>query len=143
MKSVITKESILKRVLVDASGCLLWTGPCTRHGYGQVWMYGKHQAIHRLFWETMNNATIPDGMVIDHLCRTRNCVNIHHMEVVTPAENTLRGNSYAAQNKRKTHCKRGHEFTEANTRLNGKGHRWCRKCTHDYDKARRSLLKED
>jgi hypothetical protein len=34
---------------------------------------------------------IPDGLVIDHLCRVHNCVNPEHLEPVTPAENTRRG----------------------------------------------------
>ena len=33
---------------------------------------------------------IPEGMTLDHLCRTRNCVNPAHMEVVTLAENNRR-----------------------------------------------------
>ena len=39
----------------------------------------------------MANGPIPAGMVIDHLCRNRNCVRPDHLEVVTPAQNTRRG----------------------------------------------------
>jgi len=33
----------------------------------------------------------PAGMVIDHLCRNRRCVNVDHLELVTVTENTRRG----------------------------------------------------
>lgn len=36
---------------------------------------------------------IPPGLEIDHLCRNRKCVNPQHMEPVTRATNTRRGNS--------------------------------------------------
>ena len=31
------------------------------------------------------------GIVVDHLCRNRECINIKHLEAVTIAENTRRG----------------------------------------------------
>lgn len=41
------------------------------------------------------------------------------------------------QNSRKTHCKYGHEFTEANTRMRPTGGRSCRSCDRDRDAGRR------
>jgi hypothetical protein len=34
---------------------------------------------------------IPDGLVLDHLCRNKKCVNPDHLEPVTNAENLRRG----------------------------------------------------
>lgn len=45
---------------------------------------------HRLIY-TMLIGEIPEGMVLDHLCRNRRCVNPHHLEPVTVKENTHRG----------------------------------------------------
>ena len=40
----------------------------------------------------MTDGSIGDGLVIDHLCRNPRCVNPDHLEPVTTAVNTLRGN---------------------------------------------------
>lgn len=40
------------------------------------------------------------------------------------------------RNKAKTHCKRGHEFAPENTRLDGKGRRYCRTCQRESDASR-------
>jgi hypothetical protein len=66
-------------------------------------------------------------MQLDHLCRVRGCVNPDHLEVVTGATNTLRGISSPAINARKTHCRRGHEFTPENTYID-RGSRRCKAC---------------
>ncbi len=72
------------------SGCFLWIGRLDRYGYGKKWHLGKSRSAYRLFYES-ENGKIPDGMTVDHLCRTRSCVNVKHLEVVTMRENTLRG----------------------------------------------------
>lgn len=67
--------------------CWVWQGSVNNRGYGRV---GKDLA-HRRFY-TKKHGEIADGMVVDHLCRTRRCVNPDHMEIVTVAENNRRGN---------------------------------------------------
>lgn len=57
---------------------------------------------HRFAYERFVG-TIPAGLQIDHLCRTRLCVNPAHLEPVTNRENVLRG--LAAT---RTHCAKGH-----------------------------------
>ena len=65
-------------------GCWLWTAALS-HGYGR---FGKGGAAHRLAWED-RNGPIPEGLVLDHLCRVPRCVNPEHLEPVTHRENTL------------------------------------------------------
>lgn len=108
------------------TGCWLWQGPAMGNGYGVFNVGHKHFSAHRFAYESLKGP-IPEGLTIDHLCRNRACVNPDHMEPVTNVVNVMRGISLAAQNARKTHCKRGHEFTAENTLVSG-GRRQCRAC---------------
>lgn len=106
-------EAIWSRV--DRSGgpaaCWTWGGRITARGYSVVSFQDKEQKVHRFTYEALVGP-IPKGLVLDHLCRNRACVNPAHMEPVTDRENILRGVSFAAINARKTHCKRGHLLQE-------------------------------
>lgn len=113
------------------NGCWQWLAGKTSAGYG-VFYVEKHPVYsHRLAW-TLANGEVPAGMVIDHLCRNRACCNVSHMEAVSRGENVLRGIGVSAFHKTKTHCKNGHEFTTANTRLARHGkNRQCKQCERD------------
>ena len=73
--------------------CWLWTGALDKYGYGYVsWRQSgkkRHFIAHRLIYEELVGP-IPDGLVIDHLCRVRHCVNPNHLEPVTQDENLRR-----------------------------------------------------
>lgn len=43
--------------------------------------------VHRASW-VHTNGPIPDGMVVDHMCRNRRCVNPEHLRLLTLARNT-------------------------------------------------------
>ena len=113
--------------------CWLWTGTLLPAGYGQFGTRDKkHLLAHRFSYE-LHVGPIPDGLVIDHLCRTRACVNPAHLEAVSQLENNLRGHGWVAINTRKTHCKHGHLFDEANTRWTKDGReRVCRTCAREW-----------
>lgn len=66
--------------------CLIWTGAMNR-GYGRIKVDGRDVKAHRYAWERVNGP-IPDGMVIDHKCWNTACVNVGHLRVATPSENT-------------------------------------------------------
>ena len=107
----------------DADGCWPWIGALTSGGYGSVGLGGSVVQAHRVVYRLLVGP-IPDGLQLDHLCRVRNCVNPDHLEPVTPQENMLRAKAAT----RRTHCKRGHEYTPENTYRADDGWRACRAC---------------
>jgi hypothetical protein len=116
----------------DWDGCWLWTDKPHTHGYGRFHVSrGNRIMAHRLAYELLVGP-IPDGFVIDHLCRVRLCVNPTHLEPVTQKENTRRGLAHELNKinhqTAKTHCPRGHAYDEANTYVDPDGARRCRAC---------------
>ena len=117
------------------SGCWLWTACRQASGYGKYGIGNKVFYAHRLAYEDANGP-IPDGLEIDHLCRTPACVNPEHLEAVTHRENLLRGDGFAGAQARQTHCKRGHAFDAENTSVDKLGERACRTCIRAGDRRR-------
>lgn len=91
------------------TGCWFWYGELDQKGYGRTCNNGKFVSAHRASY-MRHVGPIPDGMQLDHLCRQPSCVNPGHLEPVSLRENVLRGVGISAQNRRLTHCRRGHEF---------------------------------
>jgi hypothetical protein len=133
------EERFLDRIIPEPnSGCWLWIGVTYPNGYG---CFQRHTYAHRWSYERYVGP-IPDGLELDHLCRTRCCANPSHLEPVTRRVNTLRGTSVFAKNAAKTHCPRGHllggDNVTASARRNGS--RACAQCGRDNTAARRLRL---
>lgn len=121
---------LIDKIEVNDDGCWLFTSAVNPNGYGYFSIKGRYYLAHRVVYE-WRVGPIPQGKQIDHLCRVRRCVNPDHLEPVTCKENTHRGDGPAGRNARKTHCKRGHPFNEANTHLRLAGGRSCRACRRE------------
>lgn len=63
-------------------GCQFASGRLDRDGYA---FHGKTRA-HIHAWEVANGP-IPDGLEVEHRCRRRNCIALHHLRLVTRSEN--------------------------------------------------------
>lgn len=120
---------------VDVRGadeCWPWTASTNGRGYGQIGAggrYGKNVYAHRFAYEQLI-APIPEGMTIDHLCKSPSCVNPAHMEVVTMSENCRRGAT------RDHECRNGHPRTDESTYFAPGGVRTCLICMRANEHAR-------
>lgn len=114
------------KVVEGANGCWVWTSAIV-NGYGQFWDSERHIKAHRWAYEEMV-AEVPATISLDHLCRNKCCVNPDHLEPVPSAVNIGRGNPRWKQSKARTHCKRGHAYTQANTYDTPQTGRRCRAC---------------
>ena len=132
-------------MLIPETTCWFWLGQFSREtergkiqvGFrrnGQPKMEFAHRVAHEIY-----KYPIPDGLVIDHLCRNPWCVNPSHLEAVTSRENTLRGDTQASRNANKTFCTRGHSLVTSNVyrQPSRPRHRRCMMCEKIRDYKRR------
>lgn len=114
------------------STCKLWPKSCTPQGYGKLQVNGVTLLAHRVAWEE-EYGPIPKGMCVLHHCDNPPCVNTEHLFLGTYLDNNrdmwAKGR-WRSGNNIKTHCPRGHEYNEANTR-HYEGKRFCRVCDRE------------
>lgn len=121
------------RYTVRDNGCWEWTGSDNGNGYGRMIMGSRklgtrrEMYAHAIAYELLVGR-VPDGMVIDHLCRNRLCVNPAHLEVVTNEENIRRGEWAPLTLAQRDKCSHGHPFSAENTAYSSDGARVCRTC---------------
>lgn len=98
--------------------------------------------VHVLVAETFIGPR-PEGMVVRHLDGNPLNNTPQNLAWGTPSENTLDSIRHGTQrNSRKTHCIHGHEFTPANTRMEGSA-RKCRTCCAARERRRRANLRKE
>ena len=68
--------------------CLIWTGGTDRKGYGELRTGGKTKKAHRLVWE-IQNGEIPDGIMLDHICHNKACIEVRHLRFATNQQNQM------------------------------------------------------
>lgn len=117
--------------------CWIWTAGKNGIGYGSFRIGSVKDGTRRQIlahrWAYVEvNGPIPDGLVLDHLCRTPACVRPSHLEAISQQENLLRGIGISAQHAIKTHCPRGHEYRQRKDR----NARWCPTCEYAQRKVR-------
>jgi len=123
-------------------GCWEWRSAIRGNGYGAFFTHlieegRKCLGAHRYSW-ILANGPIPEGLWVLHKCDNRICVNPDHLFLGDRTDN-MRD---AAKKQRictigksnLTHCVKGHEFSEENTRRNKYGHRRCVVCAKEQSK---------
>jgi len=113
-------------VTEDDNGCWVWLDGRSEQGYGRFNARRKFYLVHRFSYELLIGP-IPEGLVLDHLCRNRACFNPWHLDPVTDRVNIVRGEGFAARAARATTCPSGHPYDEANT-YQWNGVRYCKAC---------------
>lgn len=94
------EERFWSKVVRDDDGLKCWPWlASTVHGYGQINRDGRPRMAHRVAYELLVGP-IPEGLDLDHLCRTHCCVNPAHLEPVTRGENVRRSNIYRGRRAR-------------------------------------------
>lgn len=125
-----TVERFISKTELRENGCIEWMAYRNSNGYGR---FGPGEGAcmklaHRWAYE-FYIGPISEGLVIDHLCRNRSCVNPDHLEAVSQAVNLRRGIGTHT----KTHCPKGHPYFGDNLRVY-KGWRFCRKCQENLNR---------
>lgn len=140
-------KRIRDKIRYSEAGCWEWTAALSTQGYGHVFWQGRVQESHRVVYSVLVDS-IPDGLVLDHLCHTsacrkrgkecphRRCQNPAHVRVVSQGINALRSDSPPALNAIKDACDNGHEYTPETVIIDGEARR-CKLCRRDTDKRRR------
>jgi len=83
-------ERALSNVAPQEGGCILSLYSIGSHGYAQIgWSEsGKTTMVlvHRVAYEALIGP-IPSDLTVDHICRTRNCLNPKHLRLLTNFDN--------------------------------------------------------
>lgn len=79
-------DKIMENTTIDDNGCWNWNKSVSSSGYGQFTKNKKYWNTHRYVYLTVKGS-IPDGMVVRHLCHNRRCCNPDHLEVGTEVDN--------------------------------------------------------
>lgn len=79
---------VLKKYEVSDSGCWLYTGKIDS-GYGIFYYQSSRLRAHRVSYE-LEFGQIPDGLVLDHLCGNKSCINPKHLEPIKQGDNSRR-----------------------------------------------------
>lgn len=81
---------------VDLNGCHIWQRARNSRGYGVVWHDGKVRLAHRVAWFLEYGRWPTQGLVIDHVCNVKACINPAHLRELENWQNLRRASSPTA-----------------------------------------------
>jgi len=106
------KARFISKIRVEDNGCYTWMPFIGDSGYGMFHYDGRSIMAHRAAWFFHYGEWPPpwpaSGMVVNHTCHNRACVNPYHLELL-PYEENLRlqrqgRDTRASQPKQTQHC---------------------------------------
>lgn len=128
--SKVSKDGPVPECAPHLGSCWIWTAARFRSGgYGAFNPDGVTVRAHRWAYAEARGS-VPDGLVLDHLCRVPACVRPDHLEAVTPTTNCRRGLRGALR----THCPQGHPLSGENL-CPWEPHRKCWTCKRARERA--------
>lgn len=118
----------VEKCVKEEGGCWIWQLSLTQGGYAQARVGHRIVRVHRFLYEELVGS-IPEGLVLDHICEVKSCVNPGHMDPVTQLENSHRTPTPI---RLKDRCIRGHDDW-----IEWGGRRRCRICSRGHDQVYR------
>lgn len=140
------RRKFISNVKVVFGACWEWQGTKRTNGYGSFYAKNKQTQAHRVMYAWVV-APIPQDYVVHHICDNKGCVNPDHLAPMSHSIHTSIHHG-PLHNANKTHCKKGHPFSDENTIItlweNGtfRG-RKCRVCTNARQRKRRACTEEE
>jgi DNA-binding Lrp family transcriptional regulator len=128
-------------------GCWLWSGSCSRLGYGELRVAGRSKRATHVALE-LDGRPVPRGMHACHSCDFPPCVNPAHLFIGTHKENMADSAAKGRASKPpisqpgqgvQEFCLRGHPLFGDNLYVGVKG-RHCRECVRFHKRAYRARL---
>lgn len=111
-------------------------------GYFRLGIYRNGERINKRVHQLVADSFMgsrPDGAVIRHIDGDHRNNTVGNLCWGSQSENVCDSVAHGTQrNIRKTHCPRGHAYTDVNTTYESKGNRKCRTCRREAERLRRA-----
>lgn len=72
------------------TGCWVWLRAIQTRGYGAVWYLGRVHLAHRVAWHIRHGRWPNEGLVLDHACNNKACINPDHLRELSNGANIQR-----------------------------------------------------